>query len=63
MRQPLAVNYYAIQYDYREFYAVTDNRNFRVALLGNPFPSLERWRSFASASCRSCKGQQSRPRA
>jgi hypothetical protein len=37
----LGGNYYAIQYDYRDFYAATDNKNFRVALLGNPFPSLE----------------------
>jgi hypothetical protein len=31
---------YAIQYDYREFYAATDNKTFRVELLGNPFPDL-----------------------
>ena len=31
---------YATQYDYREFYAATDNKPFRVVLVGNPFPSL-----------------------
>jgi hypothetical protein len=31
---------YAIQYDYREFYAASDNKTFRVELLGNPFPDL-----------------------
>lgn len=37
----LGGTYYAIQYDYRDFYAATDNKSFRVVLLGNPFPSLE----------------------
>ncbi len=32
--------YYATQYDYREFYSVADNKNFRVILLGNPFPNM-----------------------
>ncbi len=36
----LGGNYYAIQYDYREFYAATDNKPFRVELLGNPYPSM-----------------------
>ncbi len=31
---------FAIQYDYRDFYAATDNKSFRVELLGNPFPSM-----------------------
>jgi hypothetical protein len=31
---------YAIQYDYRDFYAASDNKPFRVELLGNPFPGL-----------------------
>jgi hypothetical protein len=31
---------YAIQYDYRDFYAAADNKPFRVELLGNPFPGL-----------------------
>lgn len=30
--------YYAVQYDYREFFAATDGKNFQVVLLGNPFP-------------------------
>jgi hypothetical protein len=36
----LGGSYYATQYDYREFYAVTDNKPFRVELVGNPYPSL-----------------------
>ncbi|MBV8391871.1 MAG: hypothetical protein JOY81_01685 [Alphaproteobacteria bacterium] len=31
---------YAVQYDYREFYAATDNKPFRVVILGNPFPQM-----------------------
>jgi len=31
---------YAVQYDYREFYAATDNKRFEVVLLGNPFPEM-----------------------
>jgi len=31
---------YATQYDYREFFAATDNKPFRVILVGNPFPAL-----------------------
>ena len=33
--------YYAPQYDYREFFAATDGRNFQVILAGNPFPSSD----------------------
>ncbi|SJZ49582.1 hypothetical protein SAMN02745126_01340 [Enhydrobacter aerosaccus] len=32
---------YAIQYDYRDFFAATDNKTFRVVLLGNPYPNME----------------------
>lgn len=32
--------YYATQYDWGEFFAVTDGRNFQVIVSGNPFPSL-----------------------
>jgi len=32
---------YATQYDYREFYAATDNRNFLVVLEGNPYPGMD----------------------
>jgi hypothetical protein len=32
--------YYAVQYDYREFFAATDGRNFQVILAGNPFPAI-----------------------
>lgn len=32
---------YATQYDYREFFAVTDKRNFQVVIEGNPFPNLD----------------------
>jgi|GEM_PF-287488 len=32
---------YATQYDYREFFAVTDKRSFQVIIEGNPFPSLD----------------------
>ena len=32
--------YYAPEYDWSEFFAVTDGRNFQVIVSGNPFPSL-----------------------
>ena len=32
---------YAIQYDYREFYAATDNKTFQVIVKGNPFPGTQ----------------------
>ena len=31
--------YYAPQYDYREFFAAADGRNFQVILDGTPFPA------------------------
>jgi hypothetical protein len=31
---------YAVQYDYREFFAATDRKPFQVVLVGNPFPNL-----------------------
>lgn len=34
-------NYYATQYDYREFFAATDGKQFQVVLAGNPFPGLD----------------------
>src|SRR5258708_21481389 len=33
--------YYAVQYDFAEFFAATDHRNFQVILVGNPFPSMD----------------------
>jgi hypothetical protein len=33
--------YYAPQYDYREFFAATDGKQFQVVLLGNPFPGTD----------------------
>ena len=33
--------YYAVQYDFAEFFAATDGRNFQVILVGNPFPSMD----------------------
>lgn len=33
--------YYAPQYDFREFFAATDGRNFQVVLAGNPFPGQD----------------------
>lgn len=33
--------YYAPQYDYREFFAAADGRNFQVILNGNPFPGAD----------------------
>ena len=33
--------YYATQYDYREFFAATDGRNFQVILSGNAFPGID----------------------
>jgi len=32
--------YYAPQYDYSEFFAVTDGRTFQVVMAGSPFPAL-----------------------
>src|SRR5258708_12649185 len=32
--------YYAPQYDFAEFFAATDGRNFQVILVGNPFPGI-----------------------
>ena len=32
---------YATQYDYREFYTATDNKNFLVVLKGNPYPGMD----------------------
>ncbi|WIM13853.1 hypothetical protein [Enhydrobacter sp.] len=31
---------YATQYDFREFYTATDNKTFRVVLLGDAFPGM-----------------------
>jgi hypothetical protein len=36
----LGGSFYAMQYDYREFYAVANGRPFRVELFGNPYPGL-----------------------
>jgi len=33
--------YYAPQYDYREFFAATDGRDFQVILAGNPLPGFD----------------------
>jgi hypothetical protein len=33
--------YYATQYDYREFFAAADGRNFQVILAGNAFPGVD----------------------
>jgi hypothetical protein len=33
--------YYAPQYDFREFWAATDGRQFQVVLDGNPFPGID----------------------
>src|SRR5882762_10944107 len=33
--------YYAPQYDFREFFAATDGRNFQVILAGNAFPGVD----------------------
>ena len=32
--------YYAVQYDYREFFSIADGRTFQVILAGNPFPGM-----------------------
>jgi hypothetical protein len=32
---------FASQYDFREFYTATDNKTFRVVLIGNPFPNMD----------------------
>src|SRR5215471_3257792 len=37
----LGSSYYAVQYDYREFYAISDNKPFRVELVGHPYPAME----------------------
>jgi hypothetical protein len=36
----LGSSYYAVEYDYREFYAIADNKPFRVELVGNPYPTM-----------------------
>jgi hypothetical protein len=33
--------YYAVQYDYHEFFWISDNKPFQVILAGNPFPSMD----------------------
>ena len=33
--------YYSPQYDFAEFFAATDGRNFQVILAGNPFPGVD----------------------
>src|SRR5260370_32509542 len=33
--------YYAPQYDFAEFFAATDGRNFQVILVGKPFPGTD----------------------
>ena len=33
--------YYAPQYDYSEFFAATDHRNFQVVVAGTPFPGTD----------------------
>jgi hypothetical protein len=33
--------YYATQYDFAEFFAATDGRNFQVVLAGNAFPGMD----------------------
>src|SRR5689334_9629760 len=33
--------YYATQYDFSEFFAATDGRNFQVILAGNAFPGQD----------------------
>jgi hypothetical protein len=33
--------YYATQYDFAEFFAATDGRNFQVVLAGNAFPGID----------------------
>lgn len=33
--------YYATQYDFSEFFAATDGRNFQVIVVGNPFPQID----------------------
>jgi hypothetical protein len=32
--------YYAVQYDYREFFSIADGKTFQVILAGNPFPQM-----------------------
>src|SRR6478609_9772986 len=33
--------FYAVQYDYREFFAATDGKQFQVVLAGNAFPGVD----------------------
>ncbi len=33
--------YYAVQYDYREFFWISDGKPFQVILAGNPFPTMQ----------------------
>ena len=34
-------DYYATQYDYRDFFAATDGKQFQVVLAGNAFPGVD----------------------
>jgi hypothetical protein len=43
--------YYAPQYSWSEFHAVTDGHNFQVIVSGDPFPALTQAESSAD-SCR-----------
>src|SRR5689334_5934324 len=36
----LGSSYSAVEYDYRDFYAIADNRPFRVELVGSPYPDI-----------------------
>jgi len=36
----LGGTYYAVQYDYREFFWISDGKPFQVVLAGNPFPQM-----------------------
>lgn len=40
--------FYAVQYDFQEFWTATDGKSFRVVLAGNPFPALPLDQSAAS---------------
>src|SRR4051812_3457638 len=32
--------FYATQYDFQDFWTASDGKNFRVVLVGNPFPAI-----------------------
>lgn len=52
--------YYAPQYDYREFFAATDGRDFQIVLAGDPLPGVDP-RAMAQAMLPAMQAAKPRP--